>query len=79
MTIAPAVPDQRAWLDLLTGPDAGGLLDAALGADGAALGTWRVHQVHARPGAEVTVGYDVVARRTLPARPGGPVATVDAT
>ncbi|WP_194522156.1 aminoglycoside phosphotransferase family protein [Cellulosimicrobium sp. JZ28] len=79
MTIAPAVPDQRAWLDLLTGPDAGGLLDAALGADGAALGTWRVHQVHARPGAEVTVGYDVVARRTVPARPGGAVATVDAT
>mgnify|MGYP001507738892 FL=1 len=79
MTIALAAPDQRAWLDLLTGPDAEGLLAAALGADGAGLGTWRVHQVHARPGAEVTVGYDVVARRTLPARPGGAVASVDAT
>ncbi|KAJ8139294.1 hypothetical protein OY671_007494, partial [Metschnikowia pulcherrima] len=79
MTIALAAPDQRAWLDSLTGPDAEGSLAAALGADGAGLGTWRVHQVHARPGAEVTVGYDVVARRTLPARPGGAVASVDAT
>ncbi len=53
-------PDaQRAWLDLLTADDAGDVLAAALGADGATLGTWRVDRVHARPGAEVTVGYDV--------------------
>lgn len=72
MTIATAVPapDQRAWLDLLTTPEAGDLLAVALGADGAGLAAWRVHQVHARPGAEVTVGYDVVARRAAPVAHG---------
>jgi len=84
MTIAAAAPapDQRAWLDLLTTPEAGELLAVALGADGASLATWRVHQVHARPGAEVTVGYDVVARRSAPvghgAVPGPGAAPVDA-
>ena len=78
MTLAPPAPDQRAWLDLLTAPEAGELLAVALGADGASLGTWRVHQVHARPGAEVTVGYDVVAHRALAARPDAGPATVDA-
>ncbi|MGN6240956.1 MAG: aminoglycoside phosphotransferase family protein [Cellulosimicrobium cellulans] len=78
MTLAPPVPDQRAWLDLLTAPEAGELLAVALGADGASLDTWRVHQVHARPGAEVTVGYDVVARRALAAGPGGGTASADA-
>lgn len=75
MTIGTAVPGQRAWLDLLATPDAGELLAAALGADGASLATWRVHQVHARPGAEVTVGYDVVARRVVDVcgEPGGDV------
>ncbi|UKJ63967.1 aminoglycoside phosphotransferase family protein [Cellulosimicrobium cellulans] len=78
MTLAPPAPDQRAWLDLLTAPEAGELLAVALGADGASLDTWRVHQVHARPGAEVTVGYDVVARRALPARRDAEPVTVDA-
>ncbi|KZM76317.1 hypothetical protein [Cellulosimicrobium sp. I38E] len=78
MTLAPPAPDQRAWLDLLTAPEAGELLAVALGADGASLDSWRVHQVHARPGAEVTVGYDVVARRALAARPDAAAATVDA-
>ncbi|WP_264031978.1 aminoglycoside phosphotransferase family protein [Cellulosimicrobium sp. SH8] len=78
MTLAPPVPDQRAWLDLLTAPEAGELLAVALGADGASLDTWRVHQVHARPGAEVTVGYDVVARRALAAGHGESVASADA-
>ncbi|MCO7275272.1 aminoglycoside phosphotransferase family protein [Cellulosimicrobium cellulans] len=78
MTLAPPAPDQRAWLDLLTAPEAGELLAVALGADGASLDTWRVHQVHARPGAEVTVGYDVVARRALAAGPGGGTAAADA-
>ncbi|WP_196217182.1 phosphotransferase family protein [Cellulosimicrobium composti] len=76
MTLAAPAPDQRAWLDLLTAPEAGELLAVALGADGASLDTWRVHQVHARPGAEVTVGYDVVARRALAPRSG---ASVDAS
>ncbi|QJW37612.1 phosphotransferase [Cellulosimicrobium protaetiae] len=78
MTLAPPAPDQRAWLDLLTAPEAGELLAVALGADGASLDTWRVHQVHARPGAEVTVGYDVVARRALAPRPGAGPGAVDA-
>lgn len=78
MTLAPPAPDQRAWLDLLTAPEAGELLAVALGADGASLDTWRVHQVHARPGAEVTVGYDVVARRTLAAGDGEGPTSADA-
>ncbi|WP_265520596.1 aminoglycoside phosphotransferase family protein [Oerskovia flava] len=62
---APPAPWYRsaAAADLLTGAQAGDLLAAALAADGAGLESWRVHQVHARPGAEVSVGYDVVARR----------------
>ncbi|WP_139316081.1 hypothetical protein [Cellulosimicrobium sp. CUA-896] len=63
MTDTCAPTDHRTWLDLLTADDAGDVLAAALGADGASLGTWRVDRVHARPGAEVTVGYDVVAAR----------------
>ncbi|MGW6004151.1 phosphotransferase family protein [Oerskovia enterophila] len=47
---------------LLTGPRAGDLLEAALAVDHVALGSWRVHQVHARPGAEVSVGYEVRVR-----------------
>ncbi|KZM37016.1 hypothetical protein [Oerskovia enterophila] len=47
---------------LLTGPRAGDLLEAALAVDHVALGSWRVHQVHARPGAEVSVGYEVTVR-----------------
>lgn len=48
---------------LLTGPEAADLLGAALAADGAHLGAWRVDRVHARPGAEVSVGYAVRAHR----------------
>ena len=61
----PANPpdDHRAWLDLLAGDGAAGVLAAALAADGAELESWTVRQVHARPGAEVTVAYEVVARR----------------
>lgn len=58
-----APDDHRAWRDLLTGPDAGAVLAAALGADGAILDGWDVREVQARPGAELTVAYDVVARR----------------
>jgi hypothetical protein len=47
---------------LLTGPRAGDLLEAALAVDHVALKSWRVHQVHARPGAEVSVGYEVTVR-----------------
>lgn len=47
---------------LLTGPRAGDLLEAALAVDHVSLGSWRVHQVHARPGAEVSVGYEVTVR-----------------
>ncbi|MFI2103673.1 phosphotransferase family protein [Isoptericola sp. NPDC019693] len=68
---SPSVPaptslgDHGPWLDLLTGDAAADVLGAALAADGAELETWSVRQVHARPGAEVTVAYDVVARREV--------------
>lgn len=65
-TASPA--DHRAWLDLLTGDAAADVLAAALAADGAALESWSVRQVHARPGAEVTVAYDVVAGRDVGGR-----------
>ncbi|MCK0118509.1 aminoglycoside phosphotransferase family protein [Isoptericola sp. S6320L] len=55
--------DHGAWRELLTGPAAESVLAAALGADGASLDTWHVRELHARPGAELTVAYDVVARR----------------
>lgn len=48
---------------LLTGPTAGDLLTAAVRADGAELVSWTVDRVHARPGAEVSVGYTVDVRR----------------
>lgn len=60
-TAAP--DDQRAWIDLFTGDAAAGVLDAALAADGASLESWSVRELHARPGAEVTAAYEVVARR----------------
>ena len=71
MTPAPSVApptttgpdDQRAWLDLFGGDAAAGVLGAALAADGAELGSWSLREVHARPGAEVTAAYEVVARR----------------
>jgi len=66
---APTSPaDHRAWLDVLTGDAAADLLEAALAADGAALESWSVRQVHARPGAELTVAYDVVAQREVDGR-----------
>lgn len=58
-----APSDHRVWRGLLAGPEAGAVLAAALGADGASLDDWQVREVHARPGAELTVAYEVVARR----------------
>ena len=46
---------------LLTGPGAGDLLAAALAADGLSLTGWSLHDVHARPGAETSAGYQVTA------------------
>jgi hypothetical protein len=56
----------RAGQEALLGPAAEGLLAAALGADGAELDSWQVREVWSRPGAETTVGYEVVARRRGP-------------
>ncbi|QDB80271.1 aminoglycoside phosphotransferase family protein [Georgenia wutianyii] len=53
---------ERDDVALLTGPGAREILQAALAAEGAALGRWEVHTVHHRPGAGVTVGYTVSAR-----------------
>src|SRR5690606_36146314 len=52
---------ERDDVALLTGPGAGEILQAALAAEGGALGAWRVRRVHRRPGAGVTVGYTVEA------------------
>ena len=53
------VATRREAADLLLGPDAGDLLAAAVGTTGAALTSWELHAVHARPGAETSVGYTV--------------------
>lgn len=53
---------ERDDVALLTGPQAGEILQAALAAEGATLGPWSVHAVHHRPGAGVTVGYTVQAQ-----------------
>lgn len=56
---------------LLTGPDAGDMLAAALG-EGTTIRSWAVHSVHHRPGAGVTVGYTVqVDRPPAFETPGG--------
>jgi aminoglycoside phosphotransferase len=44
-------------LELLTGPDAGDLLAAAVGTAGGQLDDWRVSQVDHRPGEVTTVAY----------------------
>ncbi len=46
---------------LLTGPGAADVLGAALAADGLSLVGWTLHDVHARPGAETSAGYQVTA------------------
>lgn len=51
------VPD----LAVLLREDPEPMLVAALGASGAALESWTIDAVHARPGAETSVAYDVVA------------------
>lgn len=44
-------------LETLTGPDAGGFLEAALATAGGRLLTWRASQVDHRPGRSTTVAY----------------------
>lgn len=51
-------------LGVLSGPGAGELLQAAACELGEALTDWRVHAVHHRPGAGVSVGYSVTLRST---------------
>lgn len=46
---------------LLTGPEAGDILTTALATMEVELDSWSVDSVNARPGAETSVGYDVVA------------------
>lgn len=50
---------------LLTSPQAEHLLRAALAAEGARLDSWVVDEVNARPGAETSVGYQVVTSREI--------------
>lgn len=49
-------------VDLLTGPDAAALLEAALGTEGATIEHWDVHALHHRPSAGVSVGYTLQVR-----------------
>ncbi|UJP40148.1 phosphotransferase family protein [Cellulomonas palmilytica] len=55
---AVRAPDEAAAFAVLTGPQAGDLLAAALGTTSERL-EWRVDAVHHRPGDGVTVGYVV--------------------
>ena len=50
---------------LLTSPQAEHLLRAALALEGARLDSWAVDEVNARPGAETSVGYQVVTSRDV--------------
>jgi len=60
MTMEPmSEPEQ---VELLTGPEAEGLLVAALGTEGATISSWSVHSLHHRPGAGVSVGYSLAVR-----------------
>ena len=49
-------------LELLTGGDAGGMLDAALAAAGGTLQRWRAHDVTHHPGRGTTVSYEAKVR-----------------
>ncbi len=49
---------------VLTSPDAGQILAVVLGARGVKVQSWSVADVHARPGAETSVAYSVVAADT---------------
>ncbi len=55
---------ERDDVALLTGSEAGEVLRTALAVEGVSLGSWRVHTVHHRPGAGVTVGYTVRTGRS---------------
>lgn len=55
---------EREALRVLSGPGAEAILRAAAGELGEDLTDWRVHAVHHRPGAGVSVGYSVSLRST---------------
>ncbi|UNX54386.1 aminoglycoside phosphotransferase family protein [Georgenia sp. TF02-10] len=63
MSVPPAASREPADVALLTGDRAGDLLAGALRAEGSRLVSWRVHTVHHRPGAGVTVGYTATVER----------------
>ena len=50
---------------LLTSAAAEELLRAALASDGAELESWTIDEVNSRPGAETSVGYQVMSRRLV--------------
>ena len=52
---------EHAAAPLLTGPEAGDILATALATAHTELESWTVDAINARPGAETSVGYDVVA------------------
>ncbi|MGO1315716.1 MAG: phosphotransferase [Cellulomonadaceae bacterium] len=62
MTTLTRSEQESADLAWLTGPEAASALAAALAPEGVMLAGPEVHEVHHRPGAGVTVGYDVRVR-----------------
>ncbi|GIG54657.1 phosphotransferase [Demequina activiva] len=52
---------ENAAATMLTGPEAEGILAAALATSHTALDSWTLDAVNARPGAETSAGFDVVA------------------
>lgn len=56
--------ESRIPLSLLAGDEAGPMLQAALASAGLVLEDWRVDMSYDRPGAETSVGYDVLAGGT---------------
>lgn len=60
-TTVPVSAHHSAVEQVLLGPDAQDLLTAAVSTRGRQLESWELRDVHARPGAETSVGYDVVA------------------
>ncbi len=60
-TTLPVSAYHRAVEKILLGPDAEHVVAAAVATRGRALDSWALRDVHARPGAETSAGYDVIA------------------
>ena len=68
MSFSERAKAERSALALLTSPKAGEMLRIAWKSRGA-VHSWRLHRVHHRPGAGVTVGYTVTLQPVPKSRP----------